>query len=264
MLARIKWIGVSACLLTILLAQCARRPLSYQSTNPENEYVGTQACQPCHQRVYNSYIQTGMGKSLYAPSPDQIIERFDSATVVYDPRHDFYYEAYWEGENMFIREFRIKGLDTTHQRREKVDYVVGSGHQTRSYLMERNGYWFEMPVTWYVNRQIWDLSPGYDVQNSRFDREIGAACLACHTGYIDYIEGSKNRYRFVSQGIDCEKCHGPGAIHIREMQSGTEVDVGEHIDYSIVNPAKLPINAQFDVCQQCHLQGINVPQNGLS
>ena len=39
------------------------------------------------------------------------------------------------------------------------------------------------------------------------------------------------------------------------------VDTSYEIDYSIVNPAKLPIDLQFDVCQRCHLQGTAVLNN---
>lgn len=257
-----KWIFsgsiVLACLIASSLVQCSTKLDRYLSLDPDNQYTGIESCQSCHQRIYQSYIETGMGKSMYRPDRNQIIERFGENEVVYDPQKDFHYLALWKGDQMFIQEFRLASRDTVYFREEKVDYVVGSGNQTRSYLLERQGYLYEHPITWYVERQIWDLSPGYEVKNSRFSREIGVECLACHTGKIDYVEGSKNRYHELSLGIDCEKCHGPGEAHIRLIQQGQLIDVGEEIDYSIVNPAKLPIDQQFDVCQQCHLQGVNV------
>ena len=36
------------------------------------------------------------------------------------------------------------------------------------------------------------------------------------------------------------------------------------IDYSIVNPSKLPIALQMDVCQRCHIQGNAVLNEGKS
>ncbi|GAB4422424.1 MAG: hypothetical protein OHK0039_38440 [Bacteroidia bacterium] len=261
-LARGRWLLGGAAILALLLVCCLRRPTEYLSLDPANSYTGSASCEPCHRKIYHSYLETGMGKSLYPPSPDRIIEDFGPSAVVYHPATDFYYRPYWSGDRMMLLEYRLEGGDTVFRRTEQVDYVVGSGHQTRSYLMLRNGYLYEMPVTWYVHRQIWDMSPGYDVNNSRFDREIGIECMACHTGYIDPVAGSKNRYRYLSEGIDCEKCHGPGAAHIRLTEAGQLIDVGEEIDYSIVNPAKLPLDRQFDVCQQCHLQGVNVYRPG--
>ena len=42
------------------------------------------------------------------------------------------------------------------------------------------------------------------------------------------------------------------------------VDTSKEIDYSIVNPGKLSIDRQFDVCQRCHLQGNTVLKEGKS
>ncbi|MEM7656351.1 MAG: tetratricopeptide repeat protein [Bacteroidota bacterium] len=260
----LRWGGSCALGLTVLLlalfSHCSPTQPEYAAHHPATEYVGMASCQSCHQKIYQDYLQTGMGKSLYMPKKSEAIERFGPGEVVWDQGKDFGYWAFWENESLYIEEFRLQGTDTVFSRKESVDYIVGSGHQTRSYLLERNGYLYEHPITWYVNKEIWDLSPGYDQNNSRFSREIGQECLSCHTGHIDPIPQSKNRYRKISLGIDCEKCHGPGAVHVARMQAGEGVDVEEEIDYSIVNPAKLSIQAQFDVCQQCHLQGVNVYQ----
>lgn len=257
-----RWLTGWAAVAGVLLFRCATMPEQYVSLDPQAAYAGMASCQPCHQRIYREYLETGMGRSMHRPDPARRIERFDAESVVQDPKLRLAYHPFWEDGRMFIREFRLDGADTVYQRTEQVDYVVGSGHQTRSYLMERNGYLYEMPLTWYVEAGVWDLSPGYEVQNSRFSREIGQECMGCHTGKTEFVPGSKHRYREISLGIDCEKCHGPGQRHIELMQAGHLVDVGEHIDYSIVNPGKLPASLQFDVCQQCHLQGINIPRPG--
>jgi len=67
--------------------------------------------------------------------------------------------------------------------------------------------------------------------------------------------GSTNKYVSVPNGIACERCHGAGEVHVRAMQLGHRVDTTKAIDYTIVNPAKLPVDLQVDVCERCHLQG---------
>lgn len=241
------------------------KPGTYLNLGADAHYTGRESCQPCHQEIYRSYVETGMGKSLYKPLRKDAIERFGPEEVVHDSYSGYSYHPYWSGDNFLILEFRLEEGDTSYKRIEKIDYIVGSGHQTRSYLMERNQHFYEMPITWYVSSQRWDLSPGYENgQNTRFDRSVGEECMACHTGSLDFVEGTVNQFREVSLGIDCEKCHGPGSIHIARKEEGELIDVGREIDYSIVNPEKLPMDLQFDVCRQCHLQGINVLKPGKS
>ncbi len=67
------------------------------------------------------------------------------------------------------------------------------------------------------------------------------------------VLGSENKYTHIPNGIDCERCHGPGELHIKEKFEGKIIDIANEIDFSIVNPAKLPIDLQFDVCQRCHI-----------
>lgn len=251
------------CLSLFVIVRCTSSTKSYAALSPKTEFVGNETCKSCHKRYYDSYIETGMGHSFYLPTRANSIEDFSASSLVYDKFSDFYYHPFWKNDSLFLLEFRLVGKDTSYKRVEKINYVVGSGNQTRSYLLERKGYLYEVPITWYVRKKIWDLSPGYDGgHNSRFSREIGEECMACHTGNFEFVAGSKNRFKNIGLGIDCERCHGPASEHIKKMQAKAEIDVSKNIDYSIVNPKKLPIDAQFDVCQQCHLQGTNILQEG--
>jgi hypothetical protein len=70
-------------------------------------------------------------------------------------------------------------------------------------------------------------------------------------------ESSKAVDRFLKPyqiGIGCERCHGPGELHVREMKSEKESDYPENY-MTIVNPGKLSLKRQLSVCMQCHLQG---------
>ena len=264
-------IGLALCLL-IACGPSVGNEGQFLNLGEDVQYTGRESCQSCHQKIYDSYIETGMGRSFYRPVESEAIERFSPEEVVYDAPSDYWYWPFWKGGELFMMEYRLApGLetqprDTLHKRIEKIDYIVGSGHQTRSYILERGDFFYEAPITWYVSKQKWDLSPGYENgHNSRFDREIGEECMACHTGHIDFVEGTTNQFRSVSLGIDCEKCHGPGQLHIERMEKDLIVDVGDgEIDYSIVNPKHLPDRERFQVCQQCHLQGINVLTGGKS
>lgn len=233
--------------------------------DPSVAYTGKQACASCHEDIAGSFALTGMGRSFYKPQRATAIERFDPPQVVHDASSGYSYHPFWKGDSLFLLEFRLSGGDTVYRRLEVLDFVVGSGHQTRSYVLNRKGYYYEAPITWYVQAQKWDLSPGYEGgHNSRFSREIGLECMACHNSRPGFDPATSNYFTSVGDGIGCESCHGPGALHVKRMQAGEEVDVGAMADPSIVNPARLPVQLQFDVCMQCHLQGFNVYQPGKS
>ncbi|MGZ4098896.1 MAG: multiheme c-type cytochrome, partial [Bacteroidia bacterium] len=221
-------------------------------------------CKGCHQKIYNSFIETGMGKSFDIAMRKKSSGDFTNA-FVYDKADDFHYHAYWKNDSLFFTEYRIKNKDTFHLRTEQVNYIIGSGQHTNSHIQNVNGYLNQMPMTYYTQKKHWDLPPGFENGfNTHFSRKIGLECMSCHNGYPDFVLGSENKYRSVPQGIDCERCHGPGEAHVQQRTTTGIVDTSKLIDYSIVNPAKLPIDLQFDICQRCHLQGNAILKEGKS
>ncbi|MGH9629710.1 MAG: tetratricopeptide repeat protein, partial [Bryobacteraceae bacterium] len=127
-----------------------------------------------------------------------------------------------------------------------VDYFIGSSAAGRSYLYTQDRFLFQAPVTWYAQKNRWDVSPGYERDRTpRWNRPIEAKCLYCHTSQARPIYGTQNRYAdppFLQNGIACERCHGPGSEHVRGKGS-------------LVNPAKLSPARRDSVCSQCHLSG---------
>jgi len=134
----------------------------------------------------------------------------------------------------------------------EVQFAVGSGTQGVGYLIERDGFLFQSPITWYARERRWDLSPNYDKVNRHFDRAIAPGCLFCHANRVEPVEGAVNRYRppiFRGHAIGCERCHGPGELHVKNPM------VVDGRDTTIVNPAKLEPALRDAVCEQCHLAG---------
>src|ERR1700741_5091627 len=69
----------------------------YLNHGDSAHYVGMEKCQLCHQDIYNSFIQTGMGKSFEHASKKKSSAKFDKHTVIYDKYSDYYYHPFWEG-----------------------------------------------------------------------------------------------------------------------------------------------------------------------
>ena len=238
--------------------------LLYLNHSDSAKFVGMNTCKLCHQSIYNSFIKTGMGKSLDVASKQKSSADFSNATI-YDKFSNMHYNAFWQNDSLYFKEYRLEKKDTVHSRVEKVNFIIGSGQHTNSHLQIVNGYINQMPMTFYTQKKHWDLPPGFENGfNTHFTRKIGLECMSCHNGYPNFVLGSENKYNSIPTGIDCERCHGPGSIHVAERQSGKIVDTSKYIDYSIVNPAKLSIDRQFDLCQRCHLQGNAVLKEGKS
>jgi tetratricopeptide (TPR) repeat protein len=240
-------------------------PLTYRNLHDTVKYVGMTACRQCHENVYETYLHTGMGSSFDLASRGKSSALYHEHSNIYDEYRNFWYKPFWENDNLKLLEFRLEGKDTVYKRIENITYIVGSGQHTNSHIMNTNGYLTQVPATFYTQKQHWDLPPGFeDGYNTRFSRLIGLECMSCHNGYPAMVLGSENKYTHIPNGIDCERCHGPGELHIKEKFEGKIIDIVNEIDFSIVNPAKLPIDLQFDVCQRCHIQGNAVLKEGMS
>jgi tetratricopeptide (TPR) repeat protein len=239
----------------------------YKNLSEKARYIGAEECKICHPLIYDKYINTEMGHSFKKASLANSSANFHQQKPVFDDFKNMYYQPFSKGEKLFLKEYRLSenSRDTVYQRNEEISYIIGSGQHTNSHLMQVNGYVHQMPLTFYTQKGEWDLPPGFENGgNTSFDRPIEVECMTCHNGFAEYVEGSKNRYSVIPQGIDCERCHGPGSIHAIEKKAGSIVDITKQIDYSIVNPGKLSPELQMDVCQRCHLQGISVLKEGKS
>ena len=258
-------IGIYFILFSTQCNSGSSQSIVYKNHAEGTKYVGMNTCKTCHPDKYETFIHTGMGLSFGAADTTKSSAVFGKHALIYDSILDYYYQAFVVGKNLYIKEYRLENGDTIHSRIEKIDYVIGSGQHTNSHIFQTNGYYFQMPMTFYTQVGKWDFPPGYENGfNARFNRTIELECMSCHNAYPSYIPGSKNKYASILEGIDCERCHGPGEIHVTEKSKGILVDTANEIDYSIVNPKKLPYDLQVDVCQRCHLQGNAVLNEGKS
>jgi tetratricopeptide (TPR) repeat protein len=226
----------------------------YRNTLRGVKYVGDAACSRCHPSVAETYRHHPMGRSLVpitataAPGGDGAGDRplFEA--------HGLQYSSETRDGRVFHQESRRNSSGQLIARNEaEVQFAMGSGRQAVAYLIERDGFLFESPITWYARAQKWDLSPGYEKSNVHFDRPIQPDCLFCHANRVQPVSGTVNKYRppiFEGHAIGCERCHGPGELHVenRAVTGGRDV--------TIVNPAALEPSLRDAVCEQCHLTGL--------
>ncbi len=214
-----------------------------------------EACEDCHPEATESFRQTGMGRSLYAVSTAQKVENFEPKAATIDHRPSgLQYRAYVDADGRWWQEESLPGTD--YRRAVEAKYVIGSGNNTRSYLGWVENKLIELPLTWYVKSKIWDMSPGYEQTNKRFEREVNAKCLFCHNNLTPTLLGRQAQFeRPLAEGISCNRCHGDGQAHVDARLAGKPYDKTRSKE--ILNPKDLSGSDQNKLCGQCHLQGLS-------
>ncbi len=220
-------------------------------------YVGDEVCRDCHEPQYNDFKKTGMGKSLSLPGPGNWPE-FRKRVTLLSKKLGLTYSVSVSGRKMYHTESKIRADGKLeYSEKHEVAFTVGSGDVGRSYLVAKGDALFVSPISYYTGIRGWDLSPGYEAGRFRsFARPVGNLCVSCHSGIFRPIAGTRNRYQdppFRALAVGCERCHGPGELHVRERLENAPLR--GPIDFSIVNPARLPQHIRDDVCIQCHFGG---------
>lgn len=234
---------------TIALAGCTSEPgITTFDQVIGATYMGDESCASCHEQIYLSYQDHGMARSMSDGSdilfPDTTI---GTALLRYEVRWDT------TSRRIIQREIQQWYDGTERSIADTALYAIGSGSAAHTYLSSDRGVLLQMPITRYTQANKWEFSPGYDFGIGRFDRVIPMRCMNCHNGPTERVGERDGVYRIKQLGIGCENCHGPGSEHVEKQLRGM-APVDQSIDLSIVNPARLTVARQMDVCQQCHLQ----------
>jgi hypothetical protein len=224
----------------------------FRNIRPGVGYVGSAACTRCHADVAESYRAHPMGRSVsrIASAAGEEL-RAAPAGAEFDAAGYHYTVERREG-HLVHREQRLDNGEPVAAVEAAVAYALGSGERGYSFLVERDGFVAQSPIAWYAQERRYDLAPGYDERNFHFERVILPGCLSCHVDGATPAGGAHNRYAtpLDLRPIGCERCHGPGTMHIH----GPGIGEGG-LDATIVNPRHLAPALRDSVCEQCHLQG---------
>jgi len=205
------------------------------------DFVGNNACAPCHAAIFRTYMRTPMAQSSGKVGTQDLKETFDHVEFR-DDRGAFSYTVSPD----YRFEFTQRGATQPIAGVRALAYFIGSGAAARTFLIEDAGFLFESPVTYYRQSASWKASPGFEgLDYPYLTRPVVPGCLQCHASGIQANAGTLNGYAtppFLENGVSCERCHGAGSDHIAR---GAKMQ----------NPAKLAPAARDSICAQCHLSG---------
>ena len=223
----------------------------FKNATTEVAYVGTEACAGCHEPQYKSYLETTHSKSLAKLDPAK-------EPIPADYHHkpsDLHYRMYKDeasGRMRVEESLQLEDGEPYVLADHAIDYLIGSGNHSRSYLVEIDGWLYEAPVTWYTQKKAWGISPGYNrTMHLGFARPAGTICMRCHVGHVEPKDESINRLVLHENAIGCERCHGPGELHADLRAGETEIPAGE--DLTIIDPRRMSRDQSMQVCAQCHM-----------
>lgn len=222
-------------------------------------YLPDRVCAVCHDEIADSYAEVGMARAFARPEDAVPVEDLTGVELVHEASGHHYRMIRRDGRIVFTRWTLDDTGKVQHLIEIPVDWVLGSGHTSRTYLFQTpNGELYQLPIAWYSQGQGWGMAPGFDrPDHLGLQRIVHRECMFCHNAYPEVATGSDARsapHRFpneLPEGIGCQRCHGPGARHAGLALSGRAE--GDELRSAIVNPSRLPPDLREDVCRQCHL-----------
>ncbi|HEY2972122.1 MAG TPA: multiheme c-type cytochrome [Pyrinomonadaceae bacterium] len=225
--------------------------MSRQIWNPRRapagtEFLGDQACGECHRRAFTPFAKTGMALAM-EPIPDsKVLSENPKLSVRIGP---YSYEIIRDGE---------QSLYTVTDGKEKIsvpiEYAMGQGRMGQTYVLLRDGKFYESRVSFYNELKGLDFTIGSTrgiptSLDEAFGRLLPASevisCFGCHSNGA--TTGQKLQLEKLTHGVRCESCHGPGAPHLAAVKSG------EPGYKSVFNPGRLSGDEQTQrFCASCH------------
>jgi hypothetical protein len=149
----------------------------YRNIHPDVRYVGDAQCAGCHDDIARSYARHPMGRSLVP-----IESLMDRQSYTPNTNNPFSalgrrFEVDRQGKRLWHRQAILDDAGKpVIELSLEVGWVIGSGAKGYSYLFERDGYLFQTPISWFTQKQRWDLSPGFGPQVLT-GRQVPAGCL---------------------------------------------------------------------------------------
>jgi predicted CXXCH cytochrome family protein len=249
--------------ISLLLAICGVLMESgYTQQAPANGYIDPALCARCHAEIASSYRKTGMGRSFARVAPGDVAP----GKPFYHAASGSYFATIERGGKYFQRRWQ-EGFDgkETNVDEKQVDFVLGSGNHSRTYLHLTGRHALQqLPLGWYAEKGgYWAMNPGYDRPDyPGSTRPVTYECMFCHNAYPAIPQGHEEDGATpefllpLPQGIDCQRCHGPGQRHVQTAT--TKGAKPEEIRAAIVNPQRLSAEREMEVCMQCHLETTTV------
>ncbi len=223
-------------------------------------YAGSAACVTCHKSIGDGYMHTAHAMASAAASADVIKGSFAEGKNIFS--FNEYSQLPVSLRVVMQRRdsgfFQTAYINGAARRTERFGVVVGAGEKAQSYLYWRGHQLLQLPISYYTPIDGWVNSPGFPVDQIKFNRLIPAHCMECHATTAtllpatEVIPGPNPPAYFdrekILYGVGCENCHGPGARHVEWAKGHPAEKTGQFI----VRWSKLGRERAVEACAVCH------------
>ena len=232
-------------LLIFLFSRCINGT-SFESIDVRGKgYAGSQVCSQCHKDISSSYLHTSHFRTsrLIKELPANWLSQ--KAFVFNDSVHlgviksdsDVFQVEYVNDQPVIIKPFQL---------------AIGSGDQAASFGYWNSGKVYQLPLTYFANIHGWANSPGFPPAEPYFYRPILIRCFECHASFAKDAASENGSMGIdnasIIYGIDCERCHGPAADHVRFHLDNPSEKQAKYI----ATWKSLSRQQRLDACAVCH------------
>ena len=259
---RLSLVTLLVAITVTLFSRCLNQQ-DTQNTDPRGEaFTGSAKCLTCHKDVAASWLHTahaltsrpGDSSSVKGPvSSDQLGYSFGEHGDVHLQRRD---------SGLFQVAINKNKVEA-----HRLDITIGSGRKAQTYLYWKGEEVYELPLSYFITRGAWAISPHFPADSIWFGRPITTDCFECHSSFIRnkparHVDAFHQVDEFdrasLLYGIDCERCHGPGAQHAAWQQAHPAQTSARYI--AILS--SLTRQQKLDICAACH-SGVHTEQRSV-
>lgn len=218
-------------------------------------YVGSAACAGCHDAETSAWTGSHHQLAWTPPTEDHVLGDFNGAVFEHGGVTTRFLR---DGDRFLIETQGADGQTATYP-------VVGVAgiDPLQQYLLEPvPGRTQVFDIGWDVAAKRWfhvfpgqDASAGNGMHWTGFYKSWEARCAECHaTGYSRNYDPASQTYspKLAEQGVGCEGCHGPGAVHVAWAADASQPVAAGLTPLGLTVDLSASQTAEVQQCMTCH------------
>lgn len=221
------------------------------------DLVGAPTCGECHQQQYAKQAFSRHALALRPIKETRLPQLLMGRLLRERNGISFEYQLLEDG-------LQITAQKNGDKASALLEWAFGAGAQGITPVGRVKGHYFEHRISYYTEPAEPARTIGHPGEPSPSPlaalgqiqtAETIFRCFNCHATGVRPGPQEPD-LSAMRPGIECERCHGPGRLHVAAARSGP---LQPDLVKSIVNPGRLPASALVEMCGECHRSSMPGP-----